>query len=121
MKKYYAVDEGGFHTIVKVLELRETPKMLIHDESGDKFKKTEQGEIIASNRKFKDWSHYGYNIYSIDSNYPKELIRKEKEKVYMQKVKDAIIAKAKIVKSFDIALSLNDLLSLGIDHPHKRD
>lgn len=114
--KYHAVN--GKH--VRVVDLRETAKYLI-DDSGvyGKFKKVEGKSFIASNFKFQNWSHSGYDIYPLNHEYPLRLIKEYKEEMYIYKVQEEIKNKFKKLKSFDQALSLNDLLGLGVEHPNK--
>lgn len=120
MKKYYAVNGKD----VRIIELRETPKFLISsNEHYGKFKKIEnpKSEVIASSRRVSGWSYTGYEIYELTSEKPKQIIREKKEEYYVFNVKQELEKRIKNIKTFEEALSLNDLLGLGVKHPHSND
>lgn len=117
MQKYYAVNG----TDVRIIELRETPKFLISDNDHyGKFKKIEnpQDGFIATNRKYSNYSRTGYEIYELSAEYPKKIIKENKERYYVFEVKQQVEKRLRKL-SLDEALSLNDLLGLGIKHPHQ--
>lgn len=114
--KYHAVCEKH----VRVIELRETKHFLIDDTgSYGRFKKVNGSEILATNKRFSNWVHTGYDIYPLNHHHPLSLIKKAREEMFMFKVQEAIKEKFRKLNSFDQALSLNDLLNLGIEHPNK--
>lgn len=119
MKEYYAVDGND----VRVIRLRETPKFLISEGASlGKFKKKSEitNEIIASNRSFSNWAWSGYDIYELTAEHPKRVIKAKKERSYILEVKRELEERIKQIKTFDEALSLNDLLDLGVKHPHSK-
>ena len=111
---YYGVSECGHGSYVKELELRETAKFLIHDESGSKFKKVDDKEYVASNSKYSNWTHNGYHIYPVDHEKPKQIIEQNKRSMIAFKIKKA--AEEKIQKlNYNQYIELAKFLNIEID------
>lgn len=112
--KRYALVNGNH---VRYAELRETPKFLINDNTtGYKFKKVDNQDHIASNRRFTNWSHTGYDVYEVDHPYVLKVIQHEKEKYFVFNVRQKL-EKLHMERSmpFEKAKKINELLELGVD------
>jgi len=101
---------NGNHVIE--LNLRETTKFLIDDKSGSKFKKSENAEYLASNKKYSNWSWSGFDIYPIDHEKPLQIIENNKRSIIASKIKKAVEEK---IQKLTYAQYLNLAKHLNID------
>lgn len=112
MKEFYVVN--GDH--VEKLQLRETPKFYINDNSGRKFKKSENPDYLAHYRHDGgNWGSNHYYVYDLDHEKPLQLIEKKKRSMFAWRVKKAAEAKLSECKTYSDFVKLNELLGLGVE------
>lgn len=112
MKKYALVQDNS----VRFLDLRETPKYLINDQSGTRYKKVEGKPYLAewidcSGR----WRSHHYKIYDVDSSTTIEKVKEIKEKLFIKNVAAEMAAMSRKIGSLDEANRINKALSLGVE------